>query len=205
MVGSFHTRTLPYFAPRGPSVRRLLAGILRAVSHSLAQLSRALSATERARTPCTPTWRDGVRVLRGSRRARRRLVCGRQVDRLCARRDPAVRGNVEPQGWGEPQSVESRRSPQGWGDTNVWRSPQPCRRVLLRGTYFSKRVIGSSIRPSLRWQARSRGFQPRPVYLQSYNRGFAPHPGANTLPTRNRDDCHALCFCPTHQPAPKAP
>lgn len=50
MVGSFHTRTLPYFAPRGPSVRRLLAGILRAVSHSLAQLSRALSATERART-----------------------------------------------------------------------------------------------------------------------------------------------------------
>lgn len=48
MVGSFHTRTLPYFAPRGPSVRRLLAGILRAVSHSLAQLSRALSATERA-------------------------------------------------------------------------------------------------------------------------------------------------------------
>ena len=49
MVGSFHTRTLPYYAPRGPSVRRLLAGILRAVSHSLAQLSRALSAAERAR------------------------------------------------------------------------------------------------------------------------------------------------------------
>ena len=49
MVGSFHTRTLPYFAPRGPSVRRLLAGILRAVSHSLAQLARALSAAERAR------------------------------------------------------------------------------------------------------------------------------------------------------------
>ena len=49
MVESFHTRTLPYYAPRGPSVRRLLAGILRAASHSLAQLSRALSATERAR------------------------------------------------------------------------------------------------------------------------------------------------------------
>lgn len=49
MVGSFHTRTLPYYAPRGPSVRRLLVGILRAVSHSLAQLSRTLSATERAR------------------------------------------------------------------------------------------------------------------------------------------------------------
>ncbi len=48
MVGSFHTRTLPYYAPRGPSVRRLLAGILRAVSHSLAQLSRSLSATARA-------------------------------------------------------------------------------------------------------------------------------------------------------------
>lgn len=49
MVGSFYTRTLPYYAPRGPSVRRLLAGILRAASHSLAQLSRALSASERAR------------------------------------------------------------------------------------------------------------------------------------------------------------
>lgn len=49
MVGSFHTRTLPYYAPRGPSVRRLLVGILRAVSHSLAQLSRTLSAAERAR------------------------------------------------------------------------------------------------------------------------------------------------------------
>ena len=48
MVGSFHTRTLPYYAPRGPSVRRLLAGILRSVSHRLAQLSRALSATARA-------------------------------------------------------------------------------------------------------------------------------------------------------------
>lgn len=50
MVGSFHTRTLPYYAPRGPSVRRLLVGILRAVSHRLAQLSRTLSAAERART-----------------------------------------------------------------------------------------------------------------------------------------------------------
>ena len=49
MVGSFHTRTLPYYAPRGPSVRRLLVGILRAASHSLAQLSRAISAAERAR------------------------------------------------------------------------------------------------------------------------------------------------------------
>lgn len=48
MTGSFHTRTLPYYAPRGPSVRRLLAGILRAVSHSLARLSRSLSATARA-------------------------------------------------------------------------------------------------------------------------------------------------------------
>ena len=48
MTGSFHTRTLPYFAPRGPSVRRLLASILRAASHSLAQLSRSLSATARA-------------------------------------------------------------------------------------------------------------------------------------------------------------
>ncbi len=48
MVGSFHTRTLPYYAPRGLSVRRLLAGMLRAASHSLAQLSRALSATARA-------------------------------------------------------------------------------------------------------------------------------------------------------------
>ncbi len=49
MVESFHTRTLPYYSPRGPSARRLLVGILRAVSHSLAQLSRSLSATERAR------------------------------------------------------------------------------------------------------------------------------------------------------------
>lgn len=48
MVGSFHTRTLPYYAPRGASVRRLLAGILRSVSHSLAQLSRSLNATARA-------------------------------------------------------------------------------------------------------------------------------------------------------------
>jgi hypothetical protein len=47
MVGSFHTRTLPHFAPRSPSIRRLLIGILRAASHSLAQLSRSLSATAR--------------------------------------------------------------------------------------------------------------------------------------------------------------
>ena len=51
MVGSFHSQSLPHYAPRGPSVRRLLAGILRSASHSLAQLSRALSATERARKP----------------------------------------------------------------------------------------------------------------------------------------------------------
>lgn len=50
MVGSFHTRTLPYFAPRSPSFRRYVAGLLRTVSHSLAQLSRAMSATERARS-----------------------------------------------------------------------------------------------------------------------------------------------------------
>ncbi len=49
MVGSFHTRTLPYYAPRSPSVRRLLASILRAASHSLAQLSRSITAPERAR------------------------------------------------------------------------------------------------------------------------------------------------------------
>lgn len=49
MVESFHTRTLPYYAPRGPSVRRILAGIFRAASRRLAQLSRSLSATERAR------------------------------------------------------------------------------------------------------------------------------------------------------------
>jgi len=48
MVESFHTRTLPYYAPRGPSVRRVLAGMLRAASHSLAQWSRSISATERA-------------------------------------------------------------------------------------------------------------------------------------------------------------
>ncbi len=49
MVGSFYTRTLPYYAPRGPSVRRLLAGLLRTASHRLAQLSRSLNAAERAR------------------------------------------------------------------------------------------------------------------------------------------------------------
>lgn len=49
MIGSLPTQALPYSATRGPSVRRLLAAILRAASHRLAQLSRAVSATERAR------------------------------------------------------------------------------------------------------------------------------------------------------------
>ncbi len=49
MVESFHTRTLPYYTPRSPSIRRILAGILRAASHRLAQLSRSLSAIERER------------------------------------------------------------------------------------------------------------------------------------------------------------
>jgi hypothetical protein len=53
MVGSFHTRTLAHYAPRNSSFRRLLAGVLRTASYSLAQLSRSLSATARAseRTP----------------------------------------------------------------------------------------------------------------------------------------------------------
>ena len=50
MVEIFHTRALPYYAPRGPSLRRVLAGILRAASHRLAHLSRSLSADERSRS-----------------------------------------------------------------------------------------------------------------------------------------------------------
>lgn len=49
MIGSLPTRTLPYYAARGPSIRRLLATVLRAASRSLARLSRQLSATERSR------------------------------------------------------------------------------------------------------------------------------------------------------------
>lgn len=49
MIGSFPTRTLPYYAPSSPSVRRRFVGMLRALSRSLARLSRSLSATERAR------------------------------------------------------------------------------------------------------------------------------------------------------------
>lgn len=48
MLGSLQSRTLPYYAPHSPSVRSRFASMLRAVSRSLAQLSRSLSAAERA-------------------------------------------------------------------------------------------------------------------------------------------------------------
>jgi len=46
---SFSTRTSPLFTPGSPSVRRLLATLLRAASRNLARLSRSLSAADRAR------------------------------------------------------------------------------------------------------------------------------------------------------------
>ena len=48
MIGSFYPRTLPYTPRSGPSIRRLVAAVLRAASRGLAQLSRSLSASERA-------------------------------------------------------------------------------------------------------------------------------------------------------------
>ena len=50
MIGSFYPRTLPYSPRSGPSIRLLLAGVLRAASRSLAHLSRSLSASKRARS-----------------------------------------------------------------------------------------------------------------------------------------------------------
>lgn len=49
MTGSLFTPTLPLFAPRGTSLRRLLAALLRSASVRLAQLSRRLAAAERER------------------------------------------------------------------------------------------------------------------------------------------------------------
>ncbi len=50
MFESLHTGNLPYYAPRGPSLRRPLAALLRGASLVLARLSRALSAAERSRS-----------------------------------------------------------------------------------------------------------------------------------------------------------
>ena len=49
MSGSLFTQAFPLYAPRRPSVRRLLAGVLRNASVALARLSRSLAAAERAR------------------------------------------------------------------------------------------------------------------------------------------------------------
>jgi len=49
MLGNLQTGTLPYYAPSGPSIRRRFVGLLRAMSRSLARLSRSISAAERAR------------------------------------------------------------------------------------------------------------------------------------------------------------
>ncbi|MBI2751426.1 MAG: hypothetical protein HYX43_19370 [Burkholderiales bacterium] len=49
MTGSLFTPTLPLFAPRGTSLRHLLAALLRSASVRLAQLSRRLAAAERER------------------------------------------------------------------------------------------------------------------------------------------------------------
>lgn len=49
MTGSLFTPTLPQFAPRGTSLRHLLAALLRSASRRLAQLSRRLAAAERVR------------------------------------------------------------------------------------------------------------------------------------------------------------
>lgn len=49
MSGSLFTQAYPLYAPRRPSVRRLLAAVLRSASVTLARLSRSLAAAERAR------------------------------------------------------------------------------------------------------------------------------------------------------------
>jgi len=49
MSGSLFTQAFPLYAPRRPSVRRLLAGVLRSASVALARLARSLAAAERAR------------------------------------------------------------------------------------------------------------------------------------------------------------
>lgn len=49
MTGSLYTPTLPLFRPRSPSLRHLLAALLRSASVRLAQLSRRIAAAERAR------------------------------------------------------------------------------------------------------------------------------------------------------------
>jgi hypothetical protein len=50
MTVSLFTQTFPLYAPRRPSVRLLLAGVLRSISVALARLARGLAAAERART-----------------------------------------------------------------------------------------------------------------------------------------------------------
>lgn len=49
MTGSLFTPSLPLFAPRAPSLRHLLAALLRSASVRLAQASRRLAAAERVR------------------------------------------------------------------------------------------------------------------------------------------------------------
>jgi len=49
MTGSLFTPSLPLFAPRGLSLRHLLAALLRSASVRLAQASRRLAAAERER------------------------------------------------------------------------------------------------------------------------------------------------------------
>ena len=49
MSVSLFTQAFPLYTPRRPSVRRLLAGVLRSASVALARLSRSLAAAERAR------------------------------------------------------------------------------------------------------------------------------------------------------------
>jgi len=54
MSGSLFTQAYPLFAPRRPSVRRFVAGVLRSASLALASLSRSLAASERARERSPP-------------------------------------------------------------------------------------------------------------------------------------------------------
>jgi len=50
MIESLHRGTFPYYAPRGPSVRGVVAGLLRGASRALARLARRLNAAERVRS-----------------------------------------------------------------------------------------------------------------------------------------------------------
>lgn len=49
MIGTIPGRTLPWHAPHGSPLRRLLATALRAASRTLARMARQISATEKRR------------------------------------------------------------------------------------------------------------------------------------------------------------